>query len=327
MNYDKPYKQPNELIVLLESRNVTIPDYDRAISTLNSLSYYTIVNGSKSIFPKTETEDIYPDGTTFDDLYDLHMINTDISNTLLKYILFVERYLKTRIANLVSDNYGVYTDYNDLNSTNPDDYLCRAYYHGRGQNKVLAKLKEQITSPKRNASVEHYIKTKNHVPAWVLVTTIPLGMTIRWYNILVSSDKTRICEQFIPGTDLSIEDKKGFVRKALDLLHEYRNHIAHGDTIECKPNFPMLPKEANLKLTNGALSKKEYGHGLGRNDVFAAILAIFVLIDDPVILNNFSEDIRIILTKYAGINIAGKDIYEIWGVPHNIINRLRLLLK
>lgn len=325
MNYDKPYKQTHELISLLESRNITISDKNFAGQVLNSLSYYTVVNGNNGSFPQYKQTGFYPNGTRFEDLYNLHMINTDISNVLLKYILFVERYLKTRIANLVSDKYGVYTDYTDLQNTNPDDYLCRQYYHGPGQNKVLTALKNQITSPKHNASVEHYIQTKNHVPAWILVTTIPLGMTIRWYSILRASDKSAICNQFLPLASLSIDQKKEFVKKSLDLLHEFRNHIAHGDKIESNPTFPMLPKSSTLLLAKGAVTSAEYNSGLGRNDVFAAIISMFILIDDNNILNNFLEDIRIILTKYAGTSIAGMDIFDIFGLPRNVINRLKVL--
>ncbi len=323
--FDKPYKQSKDLINLLESRNMLVPDHSFAERVLNSLSYYTVINGNNNSFPEYRSKGLYPDGTTFEDMYTLHLINTDINNIILKYILFVERYLKTRIANLVSDKYGVYTDYNDLVCTNPDDYLFRDHYRGPGRNVVLRKLKEQITSSKRNASVEHYVNTKNHVPAWVLVTTIPFGMTIRWYNILLPSDKAFICNQFI-SSSLPDNDKKEFVRKALDLLHEYRNHIAHGDKIESNPTFPMLPKKTTMFLTNGILSSKEYNNGLGRNDLFAAIISIFILLDDSLILNNFLEDIKIILTKYAGTSISNMDIYDIFGLPKNVSNRLKALI-
>ena len=53
---------------------------------------------------------------------------------------------------------------------------------------------------------------KNHVPAWILVTNIPFGLTIKWYDILKSEDKTIICNEFISDDSLSIEDKKEFLK-------------------------------------------------------------------------------------------------------------------
>ena len=49
-NFDKPFKSIDEQIEILQQRNIIITDIDFARSVLNSLSYYTIVNGYKRIY-------------------------------------------------------------------------------------------------------------------------------------------------------------------------------------------------------------------------------------------------------------------------------------
>ena len=40
-----------------------------------------------------------------------------------------------------------------------------------------------------------------------------------------------ICNQFISTPDITIEEKKEFFKKSLDILRKYRNNIAHGNKI------------------------------------------------------------------------------------------------
>ena len=154
--------------------------------------------------------DNFIEGTNFKDLYALHMIDTNVNSIVLKNILFIEQYLKTKIAYLVSEQYGVYTDPQDLSNRNPVDYLCRNNYgrSNKGRNNILRQLKETLTSNRINDSVAHYANARNHIPAWILVTNITFGLTIKWYNILSSSDKARICSEFLQTSVLSTDDRR-----------------------------------------------------------------------------------------------------------------------
>ncbi len=208
IQFDKPFKTYEEQISILKSRNVIINNPAFAKQVLSSLSYYTIINGYKNTFLSVPGSESFSEGTTFEDLYTLHIIDTNLNSIILKYILFVERYLKTRLSYLISKEYGVYTDTDDMTNTNPTDYLFRNHYNGTGRNNILKKIKEVLTSPNLNQSVAHYANDKNHIPAWILVTAMPLGLTIKWYTILKPYDKQTICEQFIINNSLSIEEKK-----------------------------------------------------------------------------------------------------------------------
>lgn len=326
--YDKPFKTYDEQIAIMKSRNILIPNEKFAQKVLGSLSYYTIVNGYKNTFLSVAGTDNFVEGTDFNNLYTLHSIDTNINCMILKYILFVEKYLKTRISYIISKKYGVYTDTNDLSNRNPNDYLFRNYYSrsADGRNNILFKIKNSLLSDRINESVSHYANDKNHIPPWILVTNLTFGLTIKWYSILKNEDKANVCDCFIPTPQISTQSKKEFTTVSLSLLHEYRNRIAHASRTFNVANLPVLPKQQLLALTYGAIKESEYNAGMGKSDLFAVILACFILIDDPYILANFTQDIKYILLPYKNKSMNGKGILEIFKLPYDIFDRLDQLL-
>lgn len=100
--YDKPFKTIDEQIEILQSRNIVIDDLEFARLVLNSLSYYTIINRYKNSFLSIPGTDLFAEGTKFEELYTLHIIDTSLNSLIFKNILFVERYLKTRLSYMIS---------------------------------------------------------------------------------------------------------------------------------------------------------------------------------------------------------------------------------
>lgn len=213
-----------------------------------------------------------------------------------------------------------------MTNTNPSDYLFRDNYNGTGRNNILKRIKEVLTSPNLNQSVAHYANDKNHIPAWILVTAMPLGLTIKWYTILNSSDKQSICEQFITDRALSVEEKKEFCLKAFNLLRDFRNSIAHGNRTFNMSNLPVLPKNALLSLAHGNISISEYNAGYGKNDTFAVILICFIFLNDRYLLTNFLRDLEYTLMPYKNSIINQKSIFEIFRLPNNIFDRLNSMI-
>lgn len=327
-DYDKPFLTYEEQMDLMESRNIIIQNRDFTRRALSGLSYYTIINGYKNTFLSQIGSDNFIEGTKFDDLYTLHMIDTNLNTIILKYILFVERYLKTKLSYIISENYGVYTNIEDLSNCNPKDYLFRGNYSrsAYGRNNILLRIKETLTSNRINPSVAHYANDKNHIPAWILMTNLTFGLAIKWYSILKNDDKARLCTEFIPESDISISDKKEFITIAFSLLREYRNRIAHSNRTFNVTGLPVLPKRQLLTLSRNALSPDEYNKNFGKSDLFAVILVCFILIDDRYILSNFLRDLIYILDPYKTIVMNRSTILKILGLPENLNDRLKQLL-
>lgn len=328
ITYDKPFKTYDEMLRIMIRRNIIINNEYFAKKVLASLSYYTIINGYKNTFLAIPGSDDFIFGTTFEQLYTLHIIDTELHNIIFKNILYVERYLKTRISYLVSQKYGVFTDKNDLLNLSPSDYLYRNNYFSRnknGRNNILKSIKETLQSNHLNESITHYMNDKNHIPPWILITALTFGLTIKWYDILKSCDKTDICDQFISCNSLNTDDKKEFFSVAFSLLREYRNKIAHGNRTFNLNQLPILPKKQLLELSHGAVSGREYNRDIGKTNLYAVILSCFILIDDQYILTHFLSDLAYILRPYENQSLNGKTINEIFNLPTDIIERLKKL--
>ncbi len=329
--YDKPFKTYEQLIELLRSRNIIIEDVEFAKRALCTCSYYTLINGYKNTFLSVKGSDNFIPGTKFEHLYTLHFFDTSLNQILFKYILHMEQSLKSKLTYLISDKYGVYTDKNLDVSCDPVDYLHKSHYSNSNNKRsdILYKLHKYLHNPNHNASLEHYLNNKNHVPAWILATNIPLGLTIEWYSILKKDDKTDICCQFIPLNRLSIEECKEFLTKSFMLFREYRNKIAHGNRTFNMNDLPLLPKKQLLLLSNNNLSELEYNSGYGQNDLLSVLYALIILSNDKYISHNLMNDCHSLFYPYIENKILfnGKTIFDIFKLPNDIFNRLANIIK
>lgn len=327
--FDKPFKTYEEMIKILESRHISITDKELALRALENFSYYGLINGYKNTFLQVPGTDKFVPGTTFDELYTLHIIDTGLNNILFKYILYLERALKSRISYLVSEKYGVFTDWTDETCNNGADYLCKNNYSNSNGNRIntLKSLKECIKEPKKNPSIIHYKNHKNHIPPWILTTNVPYGLTIQWYSILRGTDKDDICNSFISPGLIAPDQTKEFVKKSLDLTKEYRNKIAHGNRTFSIISLPQLPKHQLLSLTYNCVTGYEYDNKMGQDDTMAVLLALIVMLNDPFVISNLIAELSALLMPYIEdqTTINGKSILEILGFPSNFIDRLKSL--
>lgn len=321
------------MIELMRSRNIIINNESFAKSALQNLSYYTLVNGYKESFWSVQGSDSFIPGTSFEQLYTMAIIDKNLSNVVLKYILYIESALKSRISYLVSCKYGVDTDYQTYVSRDLSDYLSVLHYsRGPKRNNVLKKFKQIIREPQainahQTNSLKHYIANHNHIPAWILITSMTLGDVILWYSIMKPCDKEEICNSFIADTMMSVDAKKEYVRKALDLIRKFRNDIAHsGRVFNCIGNI-QLPKRQALHLAPSIINSQEYDNSpSAKSGLHAIVIAIVTLIPDTYLLRSLCFDLGNVFKPYKDTYIHGKSIPELFGLPDDIINRLNEII-
>lgn len=330
MTYDKPFLSYEQLITLMRSRNIVINDEDFAKKALSNMSYYTLVNGYKSSVLSVPGTDNFIPGTRFEELYTLHTIDVSISNVVLKYILYIERSLKSKISYLVSKKYGVYTDPNNPLHDKPGDYLFRNNYstsHGKRSN-TLRQLTEVLDpsygpSKYHSKSLIHYQTNHNHIPPWILTTSITFGQAILWYSIFKPNDRLEICDCFLTGSTLKDSDKKEYIKNAFDLLRDYRNNIAHGSRTIFGIGKASVPKRQIIALSQGIITESDYNSNpYAKNGLFAVLAIIMILLNDEYLLATFASELSFILDPYINITIGGKTIYQLFNLPDDIIDRL-----
>ncbi len=84
----KEYKTSDELIELLISKGIEVPNKKNALKKIKKYSYYSVINSYKDIFKDSNGN--YMDNVTFDEIYSLYEFDKNIRTIFIKYILEIE---------------------------------------------------------------------------------------------------------------------------------------------------------------------------------------------------------------------------------------------
>lgn len=318
--YNKPFLDFPDLIKLMRSRNIDANHTALTYEVLESISYYNLVNGYKHSFLSNNGKDIFKYNTKFEHLYHLHLIDLSLSNILFKYILLLEKSLKTKVSHIVAKDFGVdeqiYLDKNNYSNST------------KQRTTIVRDLKKLYLNPHNKSSTHHYKNTKNHIPPWIIASDMPFGLSIKWYSILRDSQKTYVCDRFLKcyQSDICSDERKELLKKSLDLLKNYRNHTAHGRRTFNNNITTELPKNPLLKIIpNGVLSETEYISGIGKNDFYAVLILIIILINDTLTIKLFLNDLELTISTFSEFKFNNESIESILKLPENYIERLKIL--
>lgn len=321
--YDKPFLTYDEMLQLMVSRNLTIPDVDFAKQSLSNYSYYTLVNGYKNSHIMVPNSDNFVTGITFDHLYTLHFLDLSIHHILLKYILIIESSLKSHISYVVSRDFGIFSDLTDRSNLNPKDYLYRDnYQNSRKRNNTLKILKGRLIDSSKSESLNYYRNHHNHIPPWILTTALSFGNCIMWFASLKPAQKEYVCECFIP-INLPVNDKKDYLLSALEFLCQFRNKIAHGSrTFSLEINH-CIPRKLFLQLSGGILNESEVKKSKYKNGLLGAISIILSLLNDKYMIASMMSDLYNVLSPYCSEEqkINGSTILELFSLPDDLFRR------
>ena len=106
----KPFKNVDEEIQILQSRGLVITNAADAKAKLLSNNYYTVINGYKYPFLKKSTtsqEEHFKKDASFDEIFSLYEFDCQLRALLLKYILRVEHKLKSIISHMFAGKYQI----------------------------------------------------------------------------------------------------------------------------------------------------------------------------------------------------------------------------
>ena len=231
----KEYKNNEELIDYLISKNVIVNDKEKALKNIEKYSYYSIINGYKAVF-KDENNN-YKENTTFEEIFALYEFDKNIKAIFLKYILEIEVVIKSLMANILAEEYGV-ENYLKLENfdANVDEELVRDF--------ILKIEKEIEDNYIKHPAIKHYKDTYNFVPPFVLTKILTFGAISKYYSLLKQSDRQKISKYF------KLSDK--LLRQILINLTMVRNISAHSDRLYSYRNkydisFKSIEKDYNRK--------------------------------------------------------------------------------
>ena len=231
----KEYKNNEELIDYLISKNVIVNDKEKALKNIEKYSYYSIINGYKAVFKDENNE--YKENTSFEEIFALYEFDKNIKAIFLKYILEIEVVIKSLMANILAEEYGVeeYLKAENLDATANENVI----------NDFIEKIEKEIDDNYiKHPAIKHYKDTYYFVPPFVLTKILTFGAMSKYYSLLKQSDRQKISKYF------KLSDK--LLRQILINLTMVRNISAHSDRLYSYRNkydisFKNIEKDYNRK--------------------------------------------------------------------------------
>lgn len=231
----KEYKNNEELIDYLMSKNVIVNDKEKALKNIEKYSYYSIINGYKAVF-KNENNN-YKENTSFEEIFALYEFDKNIKAIFLKYILEIEVVIKSLIANTLAEEYGI------------EEYLKSEYLDNTVDRNVIndfiEKIEKEINDNYiKHPAIKHYKDIYNFVPPFVLTKILTFGAISKYYSLLKQSDRQKISKYY------KLSDK--LLKQILINLTMVRNISAHSDRLYSYRNkydisFKNIEKDYNRK--------------------------------------------------------------------------------
>lgn len=334
MKYDKPFLTYDQLIDLMISRGIMISDRASAKNLLANVSYYNLMNGCKDIlkFDASGNNLLYP--IDIHDLYLIYRLDRSLNGLLLKYILKIECRLKSHLSYTVSERFGVFTPFAGYKGDG-EDYLAKKNYSNSNKKRdsTLRQLKQvlNIEDPHfhHSDSLVYYYNHHNHIPAWILTTSIPFGLAALWFSILRRPEKNEIVLSLLPQDEVDIGEKKEFLSVSLGMLRDYRNCIAHVGKTFGYQGRKLLPRIAAQHLSKGIVSEEDFVQNPSASSgVFAIIVCIMILLGDSASISEFIKELKFTFGDSVTnqITIHDQPILQLLGLPEDIFKRLEAFL-
>ena len=343
-NFDKPYKKYDELIKILEDRNLNITDEDRVKNLLQLHGFHLLINGyGKSFITKNGGK--FQTNACLDDVYSLYLIDSEMQELFLSSVLKVERHLANTIGNVVADYFGVDNDKDFLDyliknkGQNPDNkepsdnsYLCYKKYQKQHSRKVIGKIYGAMRINKNNPSF-YYKKKHNHIPPWILVQNLTFGQIINYYQIQKEKLKTEIVNEMIISAEEEnhFDQKKDLFLNTALILSSFRNAAAHTSPLhlfkakEHMKNYDAPSKETLERYLGKEIFKSSDYDSLKTGGLYAALLSLLLLNRDSFQRRLLIKNLQSLeqIWKEEPFSEDYKAYKETAGLPDDYVERLK----
>ena len=254
-----------QLNKLINDKNLIIPDKEYATNILKQIGYFALIGGYKDLF-KNNTTKKYNDGTKFDDIVALYKFDENLRELFLKYILKIERHLRSVISYYFCKKYGEHQSF----YLNADNFSLYPKY----QTDVKRLICELDKLANRNSDYEyinHHRNAYNNVPLWVLFNGITFGTLSKFYALMTQDLQFKVSREFN-----GLSEKQ--VGQILSVVTKFRNVCAHSERLFSYKTKNMIPNlHAHKKL---GIQQKGCTYVKGIRDLFAIVIALKYFLDD-----------------------------------------------
>ena len=177
LNYSKKCILPHDLIPLLKSRGLSIPDEQKAVEYLSNIGYYRLSAYCYPLLKDPKENHIYKDGATFDLVMNMYRFDRKLRVLLFNEIEKIEVAMRSALNNWVTDTL------NDVFWMTDVQYFSSP----AGFAKTLAMIQSELGRTKEDFINHFKNKYVNAFPpAWMISEIIPLGVLCSIYNNIKS---------------------------------------------------------------------------------------------------------------------------------------------
>lgn len=188
VHFNKTYKNPDELVRLLQSRGLNIMDKNRAERYIESIGYYRLSAYMYPLLEIPKSNHLFKNGTAFDKVIMLYRFDKKLRILLLNEIEKIEVAVREAVMNLTADRTG---DMYWL--TNPVHFHDQTIYVNS-----MSLLKKEYDRSTEDF-IEHFKQTytEQFPPAWILGELLPMGsVNIYYRNLKDKTLKKHIAKRF-----------------------------------------------------------------------------------------------------------------------------------
>lgn len=300
----KPFLSYEAQINHLENnKNLVIADHAYALRMLQQIGYFSLIGGYKKPF-KNSTTRKYRDGTKFESIVALYNFDENLRELFLKYILQIERHLRSLLSYHFTDKHGE----QQAHYLNPANFNTDPK-HTADVTRLISTLSRLANTNSDYPYINHQRTAYGNVPLWVLVNGVTFGSLSKFYSFTTPDLQSKVAKNF---------DKVN--RKQLDqylsVITKFRNVCAHGERLYCYQTRDDIP-DTDLHRKLG-LPKKGTQYSCGKHDLFSLIIAFRYLLPNED-FKKFKASLTRILRHYlASPNaIAEATLYADMGFPSN----------
>lgn len=326
LEFDKPYKTPDERLDILRTRGLEVTNKNLALHAFEVFSYYDLINGYKPYFCP---DDKFDRNINIDFLVLFHLFDRSFLNLLLKYSLSIENTFKNILADVVASTFGIsindYLNKTNLvlpreNSVKLDACIDKLLFYTRQKNK------SKIDQPCR-----HYLD-KTTIPPWILFKNASFSQAIDYYSFLKKDSKDNIVSRFSLNTGLSYEHQRELFKKSLNYIRKSRNKIAHNLSflslnIEERYNLAACsPVMLKKFYEDEFVTWKEIKTNDGLKPLFTLFNVVFAMLNSNLLRVLFIDDLKALVDYFRIYETPeGQNLPELYlsitGFPNNFMAR------
>lgn len=301
-----------QLNKLQQEKELIIPDTNVAKLTLEKLSYYSLICGYKKLFKHTPSQK-YIYGVTFEELVAFYYFDEELRSLFMKYILHVERHIKSLLSYHFCEKYGE----NDTEYLNINNYTLTKKNFTQ-INRLVHSMQKAISLPSQYTYISHHANTYGNVPLWVAMNAFTFGQVSKMFQYITNDVQYKISQKFEYITERELH-------QFITVLARCRNVCAHGERLFSFRIHETIP---DTTLHHKLNIKTKNGHYIyGKQDLFSVVIALKYLINNND-FKLFKTDLHKLITQVLKkcSHLSKEQLLNEMGFPENWnnINRYKI---